>query len=226
MNHSVPRSAPTALALLDQDAELQAAARALTETGWWLGRGAVADELVAALFKELEDLREADQLEHAGIGREHNHQIDRAIRRDRIHWMSRQRPVQARFLNRMEALRLGLNRELFLGLFEFEGHFAHYPPGGFYRRHFDSFRGAANRIVSTVTYLNRQWQPGDGGELVIHPAEPGTEAIVIEPRAGDMVLFLSEEIEHEVLPARTDRTSIAGWFRLNNSLAGQVDPPR
>jgi SM-20-related protein len=41
-----------------------------------------------------------------------------------------------------------------------------------------------------------------------------------------MVLFLSEEIPHEVLPAHTDRASIAGWFRLNTSINNQIDPPR
>ena len=41
-----------------------------------------------------------------------------------------------------------LNRALFLGLFEFEGHFALYPEGAFYRTHYDSFRGAANTQMS------------------------------------------------------------------------------
>jgi len=32
-----------------------------------------------------------------------------------------------------------------------------------------------------------------------------------------LVIFLSEEFPHEVLPANTHRYSIAGWFRVNNS---------
>jgi SM-20-related protein len=35
----------------------------------------------------------------------------------------------------------------------------------------------------------------------------------IKPRPGCVVLFLSDEVEHEVLPATRDRWSIAGWFR-------------
>lgn len=34
---------------------------------------------------------------------------------------------------------------------------------------------------------------------------------------GTLVVFLSEEFEHEVLPAKRDRYSIAGWFRVNPS---------
>jgi SM-20-related protein len=40
-----------------------------------------------------------------------------------------------------------------------------------------------------------------------------------------LVVFLSEEFPHEVLPTATDRYSIAGWFRVNTSSAERVDPP-
>jgi SM-20-related protein len=222
----MPDGFEAALAVTDDQATLETAGQALAERGWWVGRQAVDAELVAALVRELDELVEDDRLRRAGIGRDLDFQIAGDIRRDLIFWLQRQRPVQAAFLDQMEALRLSLNRELFMGLFEFEAHFALYPPGGFYRRHLDSFRGAANRMISTVTYLNPDWQPGDGGELLIYP-ELGDEAVArIEPRAGTMVLFLSEEIPHEVLPARVDRRSIAGWFRLNASIGNQIDPPR
>jgi len=77
-----------------------------------------------------------------------------------------------------------------------------------------------------VTYLNSDWQPGDGGELVLYAEDEVTEIATIEPRAGTLVLFLSEEIPHEVRPAIRDRISIAGWFRLNASIDNQIDPPR
>jgi SM-20-related protein len=205
---------------------LESAGQALSRQGWWLGRDAIAPDLFRNMRAELDELMAADRLQQAGIGRDLHFQFDGDIRRDRIFWLSRQRPIQNTFLDQMEQLRLSLNGELFLGLFEFEGHFAHYPPGAFYRRHLDSFRGAANRLVSMVAYLNPDWQPGDGGELVIY-SEHGTDVLAtIEPRAGTMVLFLSEEIPHEVLPAHTDRASIAGWFRLNTSINNQIDPPR
>jgi SM-20-related protein len=35
----------------------------------------------------------------------------------------------------------------------------------------------------------------------------------IYPRAGTLLLFLSAQFEHEVLPATRDRMSIACWMR-------------
>ncbi|HMB38237.1 MAG TPA: 2OG-Fe(II) oxygenase [Wenzhouxiangellaceae bacterium] len=211
---------------MEIDNWIDEAADALAEHGWFCRDDAVSPALIAALSDDLAKLMEDDRLKRAGIGRERDFQVDRDIRRDWIFWLNRQRPVQAEFLGLAEQLRLALNRRLFLALFEFEAHVALYPPGAFYRRHFDSFRGAANRMVSLVFYLNLDWREGDGGELVLY--EPGgqEEMARIAPRAGTLALFMSEEIEHEVLPTRTDRASIAGWFRLNNSTAEYLDPPR
>lgn len=201
-------------------------ADSLRENGWWVGDNTFTGDLVDQLRDELDELIAHERLHTAGIGRERDFQIDPRVRRDQVFWLSRQRQVQRMFLDRMENLRLKLNRELFLGLFEFEGHFAHYPPGAYYRRHSDSFRGAANRIVSVAIYLTDNWQPGDGGELVLYEEQSDAVLARIEPRSGNMVLLLSEEIPHEVLPAMKDRTSITGWFRLNNSIGGIVDPAR
>ncbi len=202
------------------------AASSLRHRGWWVGDNMTCGDLTTALREELLELVEQERLQSAGIGRENNFQIATDIRRDKIFWLSRHRQVQRQFLDRMEELRLSLNQDLFLGLFEFEGHFSHYPPGAFYKRHYDSFRGEANRIVSVVIYLNDDWRAGDGGELVLYDPDSNDEIVRIEPRAGTMALFLSEEIPHEVLPTQKHRASISGWFRLNNSIAGQIDPPR
>ena len=211
---------------MEIDSWIDEAADALAEHGWFCRDDAVYPALVAALSNDLAQLMEDDRLKRAGIGRERDFQVDRDIRRDWIFWLNRQRPVQAGFLVLAERLRLALNRRLFLALFEFEAHVALYPPGAFYRRHFDSFRGAANRMVSLVVYLNRDWADSDGGELVLYRPESGEEMARIVPRAGTLVLFMSEEIEHEVLPTHRDRASIAGWFRLNNTTANYLDPPR
>lgn len=204
---------------------IDAAADGLAGSGWFVAQHAVPPSLVDALAADLNGLVETDRLVRAGIGRERDWQLDRDVRRDWIFWLTRQRPAQSVFLDWAEELRLQLNSRLFLALFEFEAHLALYPPGAFYRRHFDSFRGAANRLVSLIVYLNPDWHSGDGGELVLY-ASDGSETARIEPRAGTLVLFMSEEIEHEVLPTRTDRASISGWFRLNNTTADYIDPPR
>jgi SM-20-related protein len=33
------------------------------------------------------------------------------------------------------------------------------------------------------------------------------------PQAGSLLLFLSADMPHEVLPASRDRLSLTGWFR-------------
>ena len=92
----------------------------------------------------------------------------------------------------------------------FEAHVAIYPPGTGYTRHADRFARDPRRALSTVLYLNEDWQPGDGGALRIHLG--GGAWRDLEPRGGTLVIFASE-LEHEVLPARRERLSLAGWFK-------------
>jgi len=202
------------------------AADGLAEHGWFVMQQAVSGAMVDELAADLDVLVAGDRLVRAGVGRSRDWQVDRDIRRDRIFWLTGRRPAHARLLAFAERLRLELNRRLFLALFEFEAHLALYPPGAFYRRHFDSFRGAANRMVSLILYLNCDWKTGDGGELVLYSADTGREMARIEPRAATLVLLMSEEVEHEVLESRIDRTSVAGWYRLNNTTGDYLDPPR
>ena len=163
----------------------------------------------------------------AGTGRQQEHQLNAKIRRDKIHWLSPTQPVENSWLSYMADLQQYLNRRLFLGLFSYESHFSHYEPGDFYRKHMDAFRGQANRILTTVLYLNPDWQPSDQGELIIfHPDHPDKELLRVAPKAGTLVTFLSEEFPHEVVPCQNHRFSIAGWFRLNSSNANRADPPR
>ena len=119
-----------------------------------------------------------------------------------------------------------LNRHLFLGLFSFESHFAHYVPGAFYRRHRDAFRGQANRVLSVVVYLNKDWLDTDSGELVLYADDKDMLGTKVLPSWGTIAVFLSEEFPHEVLPAKRDRYSIAGWYRLNTSTFERADPAR
>ena len=118
-----------------------------------------------------------------------------------------------------DALRLFLNRRLFLGLDTFESHFAHYAPGAFYRKHRDAFRdagapAATRRVLSVVAYVNAGWGAEDGGELVIYDDAGETPLQRVLPLAGTLVVFLSEDVPHEVCSARRDRYSIAGWYRV------------
>src|SRR5699024_10260667 len=105
-------------------------------------------------------------------------------------------------------------------------HFAHYSPRAYYKRHRDAFRGEANRVLSVVASLNSRRGAHDGGELVLYREDRDREVIKVVLLYGSLVVFLSEEFPHEVLPAKRDRYSVAGWYRLNASLGNKIDPPR
>lgn len=200
---------------------------ALVHQGWYVGDGVLDAALCHELYRELMTRADHDALAAAGIGRGTEHVLRRDIRGDAIHWLDRTSLAQRRYLAAMGTLQQALNRALFLGLFEYEAHFAHYPPGAFYQKHVDSFRGRANRVVSTVGYLNPEWPADAGGEMVIFAAEaPEREVARVRPQAGTFACFLAETVPHEVLPTRQSRASIAGWFRRNASLGGRVDPAR
>jgi SM-20-related protein len=114
----------------------------------------------------------------------------------------------------MDTLRRSLNRRLLLGMDEFEAHYALYAAGTHYARHHDRFRDDDARVLSSVLYLNLAWHDADGGALRLYLDAAVPDAhLDIYPRDGTLVLFLSGDFEHEVLPATRERLSVAGWFR-------------
>lgn len=176
----------------------------------------VRDALPAALWQglraEAENLLGAGAFAPAQVGRAQGRQRAGSIRGDRSCWLAGDMVAGGAYLRWMDGLRLRLNRELFLGLDEFEAHYAHYPAGAFYRRHVDRHRDSNARVVSAVFYLNAGWGERDGGELVLHGADD-VHLLTLAPRGGTLVLFMSADMPHEVLPAQRERWSIAGWFR-------------
>jgi SM-20-related protein len=168
---------------------------------------------VAALRTNALRFERAGLLLPAAVGRG-AHRIERTdIRGDRIRWLDETTDDTAELslLDALEALRFVVNRELQLGLFTFEGHYALYPAGAGYARHLDRFRDDNARVLSIVLYLNDCWRDEDGGMLRLHVAR--ARSIDAIPQGGTLVAFLSDRFAHEVLPARRERCSIAGWFR-------------
>lgn len=159
----------------------------------------------------------------ARIGRNEEVVREATIRSDKTHWLNTDlgKPV-GDFLKQMEALRLEVNRHFYLGLFEFEAHFAKYEPGDFYQKHLDSFQNNRNRRLTIVFYLNENWAESDGGELVVYDLEDN-ELAKVAPRAGRLLVFFSEQFPHEVLPTNSERFSIAGWFRVNGVTDQHLD---
>ncbi|AMP04503.1 2OG-Fe(II) oxygenase [Collimonas pratensis] len=191
---------------------LQLMAASLTEHGWSQQNIFLPADLTLALAAECRALALVGALNLAAVGRGAAQAVRGEIRGDRILWLKAgQSPACDRYLLIMETLRVMLNRSLFLGLDEYESHFAFYAPGAAYHPHLDRFRDDDSRTVSVVIYLNHDWLPEQGGALRLHPAGQVSEDIA--PLGSRLVLFLSADMLHEVLPATRDRMSLAGWFR-------------
>jgi SM-20-related protein len=138
--------------------------------------------------------------------------VHEEIRSDEIHWLERasSEPSQVSLWKQLDRLKQAFNRSLFLGLNEFEGHYAVYPTGGYYRRHLDSFSGGGSRVVSLILYLNSEWKSVDGGQLRVYDKD-GTYR-EITPVGGTLVCFLSQVSEHQVMPSLRRRESFSGWY--------------
>ena len=176
--------------------------------------------LPAALAAELaRECREEDSPNFlpAGTGRQNGRQLDTSVRADSIRWLDAETPACKAYLATMDALRSDLNSRWFLGLFDYECHYARYAPGAFYSKHLDAFAGNKNRVLSTVLYLNAAWEAGQGGELQLYSLNGATVLERVAPLHNRLVVFLSERFPHEVLPASRERHSLAGWFRVRKS---------
>lgn len=184
----------------------------LATHGWSQQNIFIPTDLTTELAKECRKRAQCGQLELAGIGRGVAKVVHAGIRGDQIQWLEPEQHVAVdRYLGLMEQMRVAINQTLFLGLEDFEGHFALYPPGAFYKKHLDRFRDDDRRVVTCIAYLNEQWLPEQGGELRMYLDDQQTHDVV--PQAGTLVVFMSVQLPHEVLPATRDRLSITGWLR-------------
>ena len=184
----------------------------LAEQGWAIVANALPVDLTLELAQECRARANQGGLQPAGVGRGSAHGVQEGVRGDHIQWLE---PGQCaagdRYLTMLDDLRGQLNQALYLGLEDYEGHFALYPPGTFYQKHLDRFRDDDRRAVSAVFYLNSDWLPEQGGALRLYLAD-GRELDVL-PEAGTLVVFLSADLPHEVLPATRERLSLTGWLR-------------
>lgn len=190
-------------------------ADSLATRGWVVVDDFFGKGLTATLRGDCQSSSGREDFRAAAVGSGERRQVRNDVRSDEIRWLQQPAPSEPQriFLNRFEQLRLTLNRTLQLGLFEFEGHFARYPAGAFYARHIDQLRGDSHRKLSCVLYLNEHWKPDDGGELRLYLDGGGKEFTDVRPEGGRLVVFLSARFAHEVLPAKRERLSIAGWFK-------------
>ncbi len=184
----------------------------LATQGWSQQNNFIPAHLGTELAKECRNRAQHGQLEPAAVGRGAAKIVHENIRGDHIQWLDAGHHAAVDgYLNLMEQLRTSINQDLFLGLEDFESHFTLYPPGTFYKKHLDRFRDDDRRTVSCVAYLNEDWLPEHGGALRMYLEDDRVHDVM--PQAGSLIVFMSAQWPHEVLPATRDRLSITGWFR-------------
>jgi SM-20-related protein len=188
----------------------------LADRGWCVTPDFISARLVDELRAEAERIWDAGGFHPAGVGRGATRRIRPEVRTDRVSWLDPHgcSAAQRHYLRTVEALRQAINRTLLLGLSDYEGHLAIYPPGGYYRKHLDQFRDIGRRTVSCVLYLNPEWTVADGGQLRLYtdPNAPSHYEEIM-PLGGQLVTFISARFLHEVLASRRQRVSLTGWFR-------------
>ena len=175
-------------------------------------------KLLDHLHQHILYLYKTDELKKAAIGKHFDEHIKTEIRGDYIQWMNDKQPqnVEALFFEIVQQFVEYLNRTCFTGILHKEFHYAVYPEGRFYKRHLDTFQNDQRRKLSIVLYLNKNWAKSSGGELVLYLNEDNQEkALIIEPIFGRLLIFESQQIEHEVKPVKQNlRLSITGWLKV------------
>ncbi len=169
---------------------------------------------VIGLGANIDRLTESGKMKPSGIGNNNDQQEDKLIRGDKINWIGEQsiNEFEMIYLKKIAKFILHLNKTCFTSIKSFESHYSSYETSSFYARHLDQFKNEKGRKFSIVIYLNEDWLEKDGGLLSLYPKERGQ--INISPLGGRMVLFRSDEMEHEVHPPiARDRRSIACWLK-------------
>lgn len=200
---------------MDLQAQFDQLADGMAERGYAWVDSFLSPEEVFALLERLKELKANGEMAKAGIGKGGEYQRNSQVRGDQIRWIDPEEAASPtkHFLDKMEALMELFNRHCFIGVRDYEAHFAVYPPGAFYKRHLDQFQRNINRRYTFLLYLNMEWQPGDGGELRMYlPSAEGEQSLDVAPLGGRFLMFESGKIEHEVLPTHKLRYSLTGWW--------------
>ncbi|WP_413998017.1 2OG-Fe(II) oxygenase [Flavobacterium sp. W1B] len=172
----------------------------------------LSDDLANNLKQNLFALQQRSLLVDAGIGNSETISYDSAVRSDSIYWLDKKNnnPFENEFFIQIEAFISYLNQSCYAGITGYEFHYSLYEKGDFYLKHLDQFKNNSSRKYSMISYLNSNWQPSDGGELLIHQLNNNQK---IAPTQGKTVFFKSNELVHEVLVTQNTRMSITGWLK-------------
>ena len=171
------------------------------------------DSTYQALLHLAKEWYETGKFRTAKVGKSNQAAFIEEIRRDKICWLDdhNTNPAILTYYTAINALINTLNRTYFLGLTDFETHFAVYQPGDFYRKHIDQFKNTSNRRISCVYYLNTHWEATDAGELQLYD-QHNLPLATVAPRGNRLVCFHSD-LPHEVYPTQQTRYSLTGWLK-------------
>jgi SM-20-related protein len=163
-----------------------------------------------------QELQQQGLFRGAKIGLNQGLQKNNGIRHDEIFWLNGDdtNPAIHTFFTQVQQLAQVLNQTLFLGLTEFETHFAVYQPGTYYKKHIDQFAAQKTRKISCVYYLNKDWQTEFGGALKLYNKEDQLIQNIL-PQENRFICFNSE-LAHEVSLTHQARYSIAGWLKTRS----------
>lgn len=177
----------------------------LAEQGWYQQENTFSPSFISHINQELNQRK----MKKAGIGQ--SKEVCNSIRTDNICWIEPDEPssIIQEYMSFLEHLKIEFNRSFYLNLKGFEVHFAQYQPNGFYKPHYDNFKGKNKRAITAITYLNEKWTPEHGAVLKIHHND---KLIEVQPKAGTTVVFMSDKILHEVSEAFHPRQAITGWL--------------
>jgi SM-20-related protein len=184
---------------------------ALGTRGFFVRDAFLGPERAASIYEAARACVEAGTLRPAGIRRGADRTEDTHVRGDFITWVQPEPGTALGALwKAFEELGQALSAGAYLGLGHFDLQLAHYPGGGArYVRHRDAFPGQSNRRVTAIYYANPPWRPEHGGLLRLYPEGAPLD---IAPTLDRLVVFLSEQLEHEVLPAHAPRLALTAWF--------------
>ncbi|WP_454786116.1 2OG-Fe(II) oxygenase [Legionella sp. WA2024007413] len=185
----------------------------LCKQGFCIIDGFLEQTQCQSLRTTAQKLYEQGLFRGAKIGLKLGSHKNESVRTDEILWLEENEtdPAIQFFLKRMKQLAQILNQSLFLGIHEFETHFAAYQPGTYYKKHVDQFAAQKTRKISCVYYLNPHWTPDFGGELKLYNTEDQLIQNVL-PLENRFICFNSE-LPHEVCVTHQPRYSITGWMK-------------
>lgn len=169
---------------------------------------------IIGLMDNIQRLSDSEKMQSSGFGNKLDFQKDQSFRGDQINWIEEKstNPFEMIYLKKIAHFIMYLNKTCFTSINSFESHYSTYEKSRVYKRHLDQFKNENGRKFSIVLYLNQDWKEEDGGLLSMYP-KMGKQ-INLSPLGGRLVLFRSDEMEHEVHASFTrSRNSIAGWLK-------------